>query len=76
MRLTNAPTNALRTTTNAPADAYANAPTNAADALHTHPPHPPMRLRPRARLRAPLVLLAFGHGCAALRSRPNALTEE
>jgi hypothetical protein len=41
MRLTNAPTNALRRTTNALADAHANAPTNDANALRTRPPIPP-----------------------------------
>jgi hypothetical protein len=46
MRLTNAPTNALRRTTNALTDAYANAPTNDANALRTRPPIPPYALAP------------------------------
>jgi hypothetical protein len=64
MRLTNAPTNALRGVTNAHADARTNAPTNAANALRTRPPIPPRPFVPRARPLAPLVRLAFGHGCA------------
>src|SRR5262249_48646383 len=67
MPLTNAPTNALQATTNDPANAYANAPTNATDALHTRPPIPPMlialsrALVPRAQTR-----------CADAPPRPSA----
>jgi hypothetical protein len=41
MRLSNAPTNALRVVTTAPTDACATAPTNAANARRTRPPIPP-----------------------------------
>jgi hypothetical protein len=64
MRLTNAPTNALRRMTNAHADARTNAPTNDANALCTRPPIPPYAFAPRARLQAPPFPPAFGHGCA------------
>jgi hypothetical protein len=64
MTLTNAPANALRGVTNAPANAPANAHANDANALRTRPPIPPMAFVPRARPLAPLVPLAFGHGCA------------
>jgi hypothetical protein len=64
MRLTNAPTNALRRTTNACANAYANAPTNDANALCTRHPIPPFAFAPRARLQVPPLPLAHRHGCA------------
>lgn len=47
IRLTNAPTNALQTPTDAYANAPANAPTNDTNALRTRPPIPP---RPFVRL--------------------------
>jgi hypothetical protein len=69
MRLTNAPTNALRTMTNDSADACANAPTNATDARRTRPPTPPrafVRLRARVLL-SPQTQLCF----ARLRSQAS-----
>ncbi|SHH16852.1 hypothetical protein SAMN05443248_3935 [Bradyrhizobium erythrophlei] len=73
MRLTNAPTNALRAAANALADAYANAPTNAADAGRTRPPIPPMSFAPRARGHKHRPSRPHSDTAAlSLRSRPNA----
>jgi hypothetical protein len=66
---TNAPTNALHTTTNAHANAHANAPTNDTNARRTRPPTPPKAfVCPRAGIQP-----ARKHGFAGACSRSRAL---